>query len=497
MAFPRFIFIQTILVLLPALLASCSSVSVPEEYVRNNETPRIYPDYVGVTIPSNIASLNFMLPEHEGDNCIARITSGGEEHVYGDKGKIIIPEDDWKTILASGRKDSITVEVFVEKSSAGADGSAAKAIAYRSFTWHVAEPIDRYVAYRLIPPSYTMYEELRLCQRDLTTFDETVFYENKSGGSAPNHCINCHSFQNYDTKRMQFHVREKHGGTVIVDNGAITKRNLKRSYTIGAGVYPSWHPGLNLIAYSTNKTMQHFHSVSTAKVEVQDAISDIILYDVRNDSVHVVSDAPYTLEVFPSWSPDGKYLYYSAAEVADTTKQWIIDNYKSIRYNIYRRTFNAENLTFGSQELVLDAAADSLSALLPRVSPDGRYLLYSMAPYGVFHIWHKESDLFVKNLGTGDTWPLSAANSPLADSYHNWSSNGRWIVFTSRRNDGNYTRLYMAYVDKNGVAHKAFEMPQADPDYELNNLCSYNVPEFIREPVKPTASQFADVVLGK
>ena len=59
-----------------------------------------------------------------------------------------------------------------------------------------------------------------------------------------------------------------------------------------------------------------------------------------------------------------------------------------------------------------------------------------MAPFGTFHIWHPESDLYVVDLETGENRELTEANSDDTESYHSWSSNSRWIVFSSRRDEG-------------------------------------------------------------
>lgn len=467
-----------LLIFLTSWLVSCSSLGVPETYVETNICPNIYPDYAGVTIPENIAPLNFMLPDHEHAPCVARVSCKGEEIVAGGKGKLCFDIDAWHALLKVATGDSLKVEVFLQSKQ---DGTWTK---YQPFYFHVADSIDAYVSYRLIPPAYMMYEELHLSQRNLSSFEVTDIYNNLNDeGRSPDHCINCHAFQNYRTDRMQFHVREDHGGTVFYDEGAISKRDLKRFNTISAGVYPAWHPTLDMVAYSTNQTMQHFHTVNTAKVEVQDKASDLVLYDVKKDTMHVIADGAMTLEVFPAWNPDGSMLYYSVAQVGGM--QNIVNNYDKVRYNICRRSFDATTLSFGPEELVYDAVSDSLSALLPRISPDGRWLLFSMAPYGVFHIWHHESDLYLADLQDSvRVHALDEANSDRSDSYHNWSSNSRWIVFTSRRVDGNYTRLYFSYIDAEGKAHKAFEMPQEDPEFELLHGYSYNVPEFTIEPVK-------------
>ena len=126
-------------------------------------------------------------------------------------------------------------------------------------------------------------------------------------------CINCHSYQNYNPARMQFHVREDMGGTVIAYDGQLAKVNLKTDSLISAGVYPNWHPTEKLIAYSVNQTGQTFHTRDLQKVEVQDMLSDLILYDVDRNEVTRIKGDPDELEVFPRWSPDGRYLCNACA----------------------------------------------------------------------------------------------------------------------------------------------------------------------------------------
>lgn len=165
-----------------------------------------------------------------------------------------------------------------------------------------------------------------------------------------------------------------------------------------------------------------------------------------------------------------------------------------IFYNIYRKRFDPISMEFGSRELVF--AADSLkkSATLPRISPDGRFLLFTMGNYGVFHIWHHDADLWMLDFQTGEVRSMQEFNSPDTESYHSWSSNGRWVVFSSRRDDGIYTRPFIAHIDKDGKGTKPFELPCADPDYHRQFMKSYNIPEFMRGPVTIRPQEFADVL---
>ena len=468
------------------ILAGCSA-EPPKEFTEANQTAPIYPEYSSTVIPYNIAPLNFAY-KTEGKQYITELKAGDQSLVM--KGKSTDWKiKDWHKLLEANKGKTIEVNTYIQN-----EGGWQK---YRPIKWQIAEePIDPYISYRIIAPSYVTYEELSIRQRNLTNFDEQIIYNNMLLSDAVNgQCINCHHYRNYKTDNMQFHVRQHKGGTMLVNNGEVKKINLKTDSTISAGVYPAWHPTHNLIAYSINDTGQSFHTKNNNKIEVQDLKSDLILYDIDRNEVSFIEHDTLEWEVFPAWAPDGKTLYYNSAhyEIQDyeAREREIIDNYKEFKYNIYRKSFNPETQAFGPAELVLDADTLGKSATLPRISPDGRYLLFGMAEYGCFHIWHKDADLYMIDLTNMKMRNMQELNSNDVESYHSWSSNGRWILYTSRRDDGGYPRLYIAYFDKNGKAHKPFILPQEDPYFYDNYYKSYNVPEYMLEPVNITPQEFA------
>ena len=165
-------------------------------------------------------------------------------------------------------------------------------------------------------------------------------------------------------------------------------------------------------------------------------------------------------------------------------------------YNLYRVSFDPETGTIGKDvELVLAAADFNGSICFPRPSYDGKYLMFTLCDYGTFPIWHHEADLWLLDLVTGETRPMDEVNSPDTDSYHNWSANSRWFVFSSRRGDGLFTRLYIAHFDENGVAGKPFLLPQRDPrNYDEDLFRSYNVPEFTTGPVPFNSIQAQQII---
>ena len=483
---------KTVYIALLLLICACSQ-QLPSDFTQSDKTPQIYPDYVDVTVPVNIAPLTFEMYD-QWDEMAVRYAFGDEEIICrGDKAQPDI--DDWKELAAAAQGKAILVETYACK-----DGQWTR---FKPFNIFVSpDPIDAYISYRLISPSYVSYEELTISQRSLENYDESVIYDNMLCTEGANgQCINCHNYQQYNPDRMQFHARHNMGGTIVTYDGKVRKINMRNDSILSAGVYPAWHPELPLIVYSTNKTRQNFHVTDPNKIEVYDTESDLIAYDVVKNEVTNIENDPNELEVFPFWAPDGKSVYYCSArfEYPDsiTNKDmYLLSHSNKVRYNIYCKSFNPATMEFGPRELVFDADSLKMSATLPRISPDGRFLMFTMAKYGVFHIWHHDADLWLIDLKEKKARPAAELNSKDTESYHSWSSNGRWVVFSSRRNDGDYTRPFIAHIDKDGKGSRPFELPCADPDYHRQFMKCYNIPEFMRGPVTIKPQDFADVLKG-
>ncbi len=474
-------------ILLTMCLLACSGPQVPSQYKESQAEVPIYPDYQDVTIPENIAPLNFELLI-QSDEAVVRLSAAGEEIVC--EGPKIRPDiDDWKALTQKAKGDAISVEVFAD--------IKGQWIRFKPFHIYVsADPIDPWLSYRLISPSYVSYEELTLNQRCLENFDEEAFVDNmlcstESGGQ----CINCHSYQQWNPDRMQFHARQTHGGTLIAYDGKIEKVDMRHDSLLSAGVYPAWHPTEKLIAYSTNMTMQAFHTAAPEKIEVLDSESDLILYDVDKHEVKTIEQQPNELEIFPTWSPDGKWLYFCSAHFVyqsdSVDRSEITMRANEVKYNIYRKSFNLKTRQFGEREMVFCADTLGKSATFPRLSPDGRWLLFTLGEWGCFHIWHHDADLWMKDLKTGEVRAMDEMNSDDTESYHSWSSNGRWVVFSSRRYDGVFTRPFIAHIDAQGRGSKPFELPAKDPNLHRQFLKSYNVPELMKGPVKLSPQEVA------
>ena len=459
------------------------SCTVPDirEYSNVGKYPDIFPNYIDVTVPYNIAPLNFRLQQAEQVQGILKIEGGKSTvKVASSKGNFLISPRKWEKLMEENKGEKLQLTVFEKE-----DTSWKK---YDSFSIHIsADPIDSYLVYRLIEPGYKLYNKMGIYQRNLENYKETPVYENKMTGY---NCVNCHSFCMQNPNKMMFHMRGENGGTLLMKNNVIEKLNTKTDSTISSLVYPYWHPTGRFIAFSVNKINQVFYLNNRNRIEVYDSESDVVIYDTQKQDVFtnsLLSDKN-RLETFPSFSPDGKTLYFCTAKTYS-----VPDKSDSVKYSLCSISFSSETQGFGEKvDTILNAEVTGKSVAFPRISPDGRFLLFTVCDYGSFPIWHKEADLCLFDLQTKKTIELSKVNSPDVDSYHSWSSNSRWFIFSSRRVDGLYTWPFIAHVGEDGEVGKAFMLPQKNPAFYDAFMKSYNIPELVKAKVDIDSYQIAN-----
>ena len=465
------------------LLALSSCQSKIENYADIERTPKIFPDYTDILIPSNIAPMNFRINEPGSDYEVRIYTRKDNEIVVRSKNPSIQMDiDKWHHLLQNGMGSKIYFEVFV-KSNHG------KWQKFQPIINEVSkEKIDNHLAYRLINTGYVIWNSLGIFQRNLENFEEKPILENKSFEYG---CLNCHSFRQNDPNDMMIHIRALHGGTIISHNNRLDKIDTKTKYTLSAGVYPCWHPDGKHIAYSVNNINQHFCSGET-RIEVSDESSDLVVYDLEKNTITTSPKvSTSSRENLPQWSPDGKYIYYISAPMVKDLSDRI-----SAKYDLMRIAFNVNTNQWGTADTVISSKAIGKSISFPKISPDGRFLMFCTSDNGYFTIHHSASDLWLLDLKSGLSHKMEI-NSPESDSYHCFSSSGHWFVFSSKRIDGLFTRPYFSYLDENGKASKPFVMPQENPEFYTTFLKNYNIPELITGAVTVSPQEIRDKVLEK
>jgi len=436
----------------------------------------MYPDYTDVWIPCNIAPLNFLL-RGDYDAVEVKATCGEETITVNEKGnEVTFDMGDWKDLMtkATGKEVKVTV-------SARLNGEWTT---FKAFSWHVvADAVDPYLTYRLIEPDYEIYQNLALRERCVENFDERSISDY---GLVGNRCMNCHTYSNQNPELSMLYVRGEGGGAILNRNGHLSKLNIKTADMASGSVYFGFSPTGRYITFSTNVIIPAFHAQPRKRLEVFDRVSDVYVGDLDANTIlrcPLLNDST-AFETFPAFSPDGKYIYFCASPHVTLPIEL-----KDMHYSLCRIAFDEKTGQFGTEvDTLLSGDKGHLSVCHPRISPDGRHIVYTVADYGTFPIWHPEADLQMMDLQTGAIDSMKVVNSHKSDTYHSWSSNSRWLVFASKRDDGLYGKPYYCYIDKNGKPHKPFVLPQKDPTFYDNNLKSFNVPEIGKGTLPFTAN---------
>ncbi|MGD8786717.1 MAG: hypothetical protein PVJ60_04770 [Phycisphaerales bacterium] len=468
-----------------------------EQYSVIDHPAIIRPDYSGAVIPPNIAPLNFYI-QHDGSHYFVKIHSenGRPIEISSKTPEIVIPQKTWHELLNLNRGKQLNLDIYVKShtSESSSKTGNGKWTRFKTLTNQIAnDDIDSFLVYRKIHPVHRTWRDMGIYQRNLSSFNESLILHNKYFKHG---CVNCHTFCGNRTDKMLISIRSvEYGSSVLlIEDEKVKKVGTKFGYS-------SWHPSGRVVTFSLNKVRQLFHSSANEPRDVMDFDSLMAYYQVDSKTIKTSSDLARKnqLETYPTWSPDGRYLYFCSAPITWSDRTVVPQTYDQIKYDLVRISYDLAGDNWGQLETVLSAEETGLSILLPRISPDGKWLLFCMCNYGCFPAYQQSSDLYIMNLEearkTGKyTHRRLDINSDDSETWHGWSSNSRWIVFSSKRNSGVFTRTYIAYLDTSGKVHKSILLPQKNPRYYDSCLWTYSVPELIIEPVRVTKEKLGRVV---
>lgn len=484
------------------LLVACTPT--PHDVKMAQEPMDMYPDYQDITIPCNMAPLNFMLRgDYEAISVEINGSDGTLKHQLSCRGnKVLFPEDTWRDIMLTHLGSDAQVTITALR-----DGQWWQ---FPAFSWSVStDSVDAYLTYRLIEPGYEVWDKVDIEERCTESFATRRL---AIGSELGNRCMNCHTHGGERGQYSFFHLRGERGGTIVNRNGQLHKVTLRKEGMPSGAVYGDWHPTGRYGVFSTNVIIPAFHSLKSRRLEVYDTTSDLCVADFDRDSLllpPLASGTSNVLETFPAFSADGQWIYYCSAPnpCGDTLPSAanLLPFVDSLQYSLCRMSFDAETGSFGQQiDTVYNARLQGGSANFPKCSPDGRYLAFCLSSRGTFPIWHRETRIVVRNIQaethqTSQTLltpqtpqPSQTTDSPesatsIHATYHSWSHNSRWLAFASKEYDGQYGRIYFVHVGEGAegevVLSKPMVLPQADPEMDDWNLRSYNIPDLGTEPM--------------
>ena len=200
-------------------------------------------------------------------------------------------------------------------------------------------------------------------------------------------------------------------------------------------------------------------------------------YDRETREFHTLPGAndPRLVQCGAFWSPDGKYIIFSRAGAKEPFPEgsklalFANDpNETQIQYDLYRLPFNDGR--GGVAEPIAGASQNGFSNSFPKVSPDGRWIVFVQARNGL--LMRPDSRLFIVPFKGGKA-RLMKCNTRLMNSWHSFSPNGRWLVFSSKARSP-YTQMYLTHIDKDGNDSP----PVLIEDATAANR-AVNIPEFV------------------
>ena len=423
----------------------------------------IYPDYKEVTIPANIAPLNFHY-------AMKGVTKAVTTFTIGDKSITVKGLEvewnlrKWKAFISGSAGQTVTVDAVATVNG--------KQVNDKWSIYISRDEIDGYLTYRLIEPSYQMYNEVSIMERCIEDFRETVICDYRH---TDNSCMNCHFHAQQRGDLSMYYIRGPHGGTILNRDGKLRKLTLNAPGMLSGTVYGEIHPSGRFGVFSTNIILPSFHAMAGKRMEVYDSKSDLTVADFDNNRMinlpHIARDDKF--ETFPCFSADGESVFYCVADTQSLPK-----DIEKVRYTIVRAGFDTSDGHISEQvDTLWSGYANNASACHPKASPDGRWLMFTVADYGTFPLFHTECTLYLIDLRNGQGKALTGIKGDKSDTYHSWASNSRWFVFASKRGDGQYGKPYFCHIDENGNLTKPFVLPQKSSRFYGYNLKSFNVPD--------------------
>lgn len=446
----------------------------------------------------------------------------------------------WHQLLAAARGGLIRVEI-----TAHPDGRPDSLCHFPPLCWFIAdEPIDPYIIYRTSIFEDASYHHLVIEQKNLETFETVPLLDNFLMN---NNCMNCHACEDNNINNFIVHLRGRLTGTLLARDGELTKLKIPDSHPGLRLVYPSWYPGGDFIAFSTNQVYsQHFSTPRRKGLVTVDTLGDIVVLDTK--TLELFSCDELTTDeyddVFPCFSTDGRKLFFCRAPARGTEAEkralakvrtqarhspadslffrsgeqlayWLnvsderIEKANALRADLMQIDFDPETRRFSNLRTVVRFSEMNLSATMPYASPNGQYLVVSALPTTTFSVQvmgdlykiylHDSTPSGMVPAGVECGYrvePIHRLNTDGSETFHTFSRDGHWMVFASNRETFGIPELYISHVSDEGRFAPPFILPQRETDFYARNLRAFLFPFLSTEAAKFDAQKTAEAAHG-
>lgn len=304
-------------------------------------------------------------------------------------------------------------------------------------------------------------------------------------------CANCHSFS-ADGRTLGMDMDGPDG-----DKGMYTLKDIEQKMVIGKDDVITWNSFPD--KPENHRTLGLFSRVSPDGRHVASTVNEDIfitnfddykilqvffptrgiigIYSRDSDEFSPLpgADDPDYVQCNPVWSPDGQWVYFCRAKAFDAYQpDQQLPTYPNdpkepqIRFDIYRVPFNDGK--GGEAEPVAGASANGYSNTFPKISPDNQWLVWTRCKNGM--LLRPDGRLFMVPAAGGEAREMNC-NTPLMNSWHSFSPNGRWMVFSSKSRRP-YTQAFLTHIDEHGYDSPAILVPNCTAANRAVNL-----PEFL------------------
>ncbi len=307
-------------------------------------------------------------------------------------------------------------------------------------------------------------------------------------------CGNCHSFS-LDGKTLGMDIDGPQG-----DKGTYAIKTLEKNTTIDYNDIITWNsfepkpkdhktigflsrmsPDGQYVVSTVNESLFVTNFKNFRYLQVFYPTRGILAYYSRATGEMEAlpgADDPTYVHVDPVWSPDGKWLVFARAEAFDPFVEgqrpatYANDpNEPQIQYSLYRIPFNEGR--GGKAERIVGASDNGMSNTFPKISPDGKWIVWVKCKNG--QLMRPDGRLWIMPFEGGEPREM-ICNTDNMNSWHSFSPNSRWMVFSSKTNRP-YTEAFLTHIDEDGNDTPAILVPNCTADNRAVNL-----PEFLNAP---------------